>query len=160
LTAPAQQPPPLPERVSNWIRWNEARLENPETTIPAETFGLPKLLSTLSIDGALRFVLSIGLQPHPAALEHADDRRHLSSEGTCVLVGRALERLTAIGDQLDNLASLGPLAHQPALERLRSHGISESDRRYAAWLLATLQGGRDAASRSGRRQRGQLSLFE
>lgn len=160
LTAPAQQQPPLPERVSNWIRWNEVRLENPETTIPAETFGLPKLLSPLSIDGALRFVLSIGLQPHPAAMEHADDRRHLSSKGTCALVGRALGRLSAIGDQPDNLASLGPLAHQPALERLRSHGISESDRRFAAWLLAILREGRDAASGSGRRQRGQLSLFE
>lgn len=160
LTAPVQHPVPLPETVLNWICWNEARLENPETIIPAEAFGLPKLLSPLTIDGALRFVLSIGLQPHPAALDHADDRRHLSSEGTSVLVERALERLTDIGDQPENLASLGSTVHLPALERMRSRGISESDRRFAAWLLTTLQGGRDAASKSGRRQRGQLSLFE
>lgn len=161
LTAQTVLPPPLCPVVSRWIDWTEARLRYPDAVIPAESFGLPRLLTSLSIDGAFHFIVTIGLQSKEGVIEHADDRNVVCSIGTCALVARGIDRLASIGSDPDRLASLSTIAHFPTFDHWRSAAISQSDRDFVEWAFFALQHPSAVRARgSGRRARGQLNLFE
>lgn len=150
----------LPLHVLNWVEWVESSLFHFEFRKPASSYGLPSFFSSLSIDGAFRVVLSVGLFPEvrfPPALAAASAQ---TSTGMAAIVARGIERLLSIGNELADIHSLNSIIHVPALERMRTIAATVADSNCASLLLNYLRADSKLGSEQrGRFHRGQLPLF-
>ncbi len=150
----------LPCHIKNWVEWVETRLFHSESCVPASNYGLPAFFSSLSIDGAFRVVLAVGMLPDMNSLPAQASAAATTSAGMATIVSRGIDRLLSIGSELAGIRSFEPLIHFPALERLRAVGSSPADRNCASVLINYLQAGAKVGlDKRGRFYRGQLPLF-
>lgn len=150
----------LPQHVQNWVEWVETRLLHAEFSKPASNYGLPAFFNSLSIDGAFRVVLAVGLLPemisHPAQASTSAK----TSTGMAAIVSRGVERLHSLGNELADIRSLEPVMHVPTLERMRTIAASVADANCASVLLNYLRiGTKRELEQRGRSHCGQLPLF-
>lgn len=158
LTA-ATKPPGLPSGIANWTRWMEFRLADASAVVPAIDFGLPPLLGTLSIDGACRLILILGLLSSATEFLTSAATEAKTTEGMAAVIVRGLNRLTLLGRNLEGIHPLEPMIHIAALERMKTTAIAPGDANCATVLLERLRldvGGQ--GEKRGRHIRGQLSL--
>jgi hypothetical protein len=150
----------LPPHVSGWVEWLECRLLNSESYKSAASYGLPTFLGSLSIDGAFRVVVAVGLLPDVNCPLSQASAWATTSIGMAEIVSRGIERLLCLGNRLSDISSIEPLIHLPILERMRTNGASSADINCASVLLNYLRAGsKTHFEQRGRYLRGQLPLF-
>ncbi len=151
---------PLSEHVTNWVNWIENRLLFPSGFMPAAHNGLPAFFDSLSIDGAFRVVVAVGLHAEADCAMAKSSALAATSRGMTHIVRRGIERLHCLGNNLADIYSLRTLVHLPILERMRVSGVSVADQNCASVLIDYLRGpSRPALDPRGLYVRGQLSLF-
>lgn len=145
----------------SWHRWIEQRLGFGQAAQDDDRYIVPAMLDRLSLDGAFHVVEAFGLLSEPAQALRLASSRARSAEGRLGVIGRGLERLSALDLDPAVGRDLAPLVHAAALERLRVRAAEPVDAQGASRLLRWISG-RDDGTVDLRCHgaRGQLNLFE
>lgn len=153
---------PAEPLVQAWLTWVEyslspadVRLESLLRVAPA-----PAALTRLSVDGGFRIAEALGLRQSATdsirvAKAIARQERALGS-----VLARGLDRLQQIAESSNAAMAVLELASHDALEAVAHDPGTEADGSLAWWLLEFYRSaGTPTSSRTGRRPKGQLSLF-
>lgn len=146
------------DHAESWMRWLDARLDQPATSSHTEHVGIPRLLNCLSIDGATALVVAFGMIDGSDIGIQPARQQITPIGGLCAVIHRGIERLGAIDGAPQEVRRYSACVHLSALERLKRTGVATPDRDCAALLLCYL-GKRSHPSRGGRHRLGQLELF-
>ena len=149
------------DQLIAWVRWIEWRL-GLHIDSDGEIFSghIPQILNEMSLDGAMRLVVSFGLLEDPAQSVRVGSWRTLGNEGAIGVVTRGLFRLGQLDSSQDSFAEVGTLVHLPILERMRNDGVESADILNASNLVAALQNKSYMSwDRRVKFPHGQLSLF-
>ena len=156
-----------PDRIAvsdmnaRWLTWIEQRVTAGADAVVQLEPGMARVLSQLSLDGAVRLVEAFGLLDEAGRLTRTGAR--VTARTMAEIYERGLRRLAQADSDLEAVTRLAPLIHLPLLERLRSTAVAASDARCAALLLELARvraSGSSPCGMSGRYPRGQLSIFE
>ncbi|MGA0609448.1 hypothetical protein [Caldimonas sp. KR1-144] len=158
--APSSESAEVPAGAIRWSTWITQRLGDPPYAA-ACALGMPRWLDGLSIDGAFRVVEAFGcIEQDARPVEHRSQAL-ISARSMAQMLDRGLNRLNMLEVSSAEQRQLVDLVDLPTLERLAKYGITETDRLTGRALLRAGGLRRPKSMRKGgRRQRGQLSLFD
>lgn len=149
------------DQLVSWVRWIEWRIgsySGPETGSFAKH--IPQNLNEMSLDGAMRLVMSFGLLEDSTQAVRVAAWKTLRNPGVIGVIERGLSRLRQLDGTLALLGEVGPLVHVPILERMRSDGVDSSDILNATYLVSALKKKPYGTwDRRVKLPHGQLSLF-
>lgn len=149
------------DQLISWVRWIEWRIgsySGPEGgQFPRH---IPQVLNEMSLDGAMRLVVSFGLLEDSVQSVRVASWRTLGNRGVIGVISRGLSRLHELDSSWDSLGDVGSLVHLPILERMRSDGVDSADILNASHLVSALKKKPYGTwDRRVKLPHGQLSLF-
>jgi hypothetical protein len=149
------------DQLITWVRWIEWRI-GLYSGQESEGFArhIPLVLNEMSLDGAMRLVISFGILEDAMQTIHVAAWKLLDNCGVIGTVARGLSRLSQIDSSLDSWGQVGSLVHMPILERMRSDGVDSTDIMNATHLVSALKKNPYRTwDRRIKLPHGQLSLF-
>lgn len=149
------------DEQTSWARWIEWRIGvyNGPAGNRFVTH-IPQILNEMSLDGAMRLVMSFGLLEDSLKAVRVNTWAALSNESVARVISRGLARLHRLDSSLDLLGDVGSLVHMPILERMRSDGVDSTDITNASVLVSALKNNSYGNwDRRAKLPHGQLSLF-
>jgi hypothetical protein len=149
------------DQLISWARWVEWRI-GLYSGLEANYFSrhIPPVLNEMSIDGAIRLVMSFGLLEDIVQSVRVASWKTVKNQIVVGVIERGLSRLQQLDSSLNSLGEMGSLVHLPILERMRTDGVDSADVINATHLVSALK--RKPYGTWDRRVKlpqGQLSLF-